>query len=536
MPVGAELEVKLAVADTRLFDLITSDPEIRSMAQGIGPVTRSFEALYYDTPGFSLQQSGFAYRVRHEGENWVETVKCDMGGSGGFSMREEWNAKVEGPEPSLNPFAGTHVGERLALVIGSEKLQLLFSTRFTRTTLLLQTAGGSQVEMALDRGTIWSGLDGTPIGELELELKSGAISELLQLSGWIAARWHLRPESKSKYSRGLEMLQTNRQNAPTFAPEKEHRELSDPTPVALVNSCVSDIFIFQTDILEQKATSESVRELRIQCRRLRSLLRIFQSALSKEAGRIHIEHLQQWGKLLGSIRDLDVLINAWDKFAARFSLIFPASEQWLNVLKERRDFLAEDIMHRIFLGELTQNIFDLQAWLYQEQESRSDVEEEQASNLLIRKMLLQSVKELREDIRTIEGTAEIKILHPFRIRAKQLRYTQEALNNIPRYRDDEFTAVLIRIQVNIGKIHDAYQIKKLLDQFDAGNVDEKYLLEKELFLSWSCRKNFENLASLSKVAEVFRRSAKIRLRSLAALRTNRGTKARHHSGAHEPSE
>lgn len=536
MPGGSELEVKLAVSDTRIFDLITTDPEILSMVESGAPVTRSFEALYYDTPNFSLQKSGFAYRVRHEGDEWVATVKCDTGTSGGFFSREEWNEKVEGPSPSTKPFAGTHAGDRLDVAIGEEKLQLLFSTRFMRTVLLLKTSAGAQVELALDRGTIWSGMDGTPIGELELELKNGPVSELMQLSGLIAVRWHLLPEVRSKYARGLELLKRSRQDDPDLSAAPEHKEMTAPTPIALVNACISRIFFYQTRILEQKATPESVRELRIQCRRLRSLLKFFQPILSKDAGKLHVDRLRQWGVLLGGIRDIDVLINTWQKFATRFSPIFTSSAHWLELLKERRDFLSEDIMHHLTQGEFTQHIFELQGWLYQAEVNHPAIENEQAADIPVRKMLLQTLKELRDDIHTVEETTEMKVLHQFRIRIKQLRYIQEALNDISRYRDEDFTAALKKIQSHIGKIHDAYQIKSLLDQFDAGSVDEKFLLEKELFLSWRNRDTVETFSTLSAAVAVFRRTAKLRLRTLTALRTNRGAKSRHNTGSHEPSE
>ena len=135
---GIELEIKFALPTNRLFELILQDPELLILAQNPAPVSRNFEALYFDTPSFALQQNGFAFRVRQEGELWVATVKSDRQASGGLSEREEWNEIVAGPELSHMPFTGTHVGERLENIIGREKLQLLFSTRFSRTIIQLK--------------------------------------------------------------------------------------------------------------------------------------------------------------------------------------------------------------------------------------------------------------------------------------------------------------------------------------------------------------------------------------------------------------
>lgn len=531
---GSEMEVKLAVADSSLFDLIVAHPEICAMKMGTGSVTQSFEALYYDTPGFSLQQNGLAYRVRHEGEQWIATVKSDIESGGGFSTREEWNESVAGPEPSLKPFIGTHLGDRLLLAVGLERFQLLFSTRFTRTITMLQTPKGSQIEMAMDHGMIWSGTEGSPISELELELKSGTISDLLQMSGWIAGQWHLLPEAKSKFVRGLELLRNNSPSIPNYSSDIQQKEISKPTTIALTNFSINNIFAGQKRLLTEGASSESVRELRIQIRSLRSLLKFLQPTLDKEDRQLHYEKMRQWGTLLGSIRDIDILIAAWNKFSVHFNPVFTSSEYWLDTLKGRRSFLIEEVLHRIKQGELTKQIFELQSWLYQENEQLSNEEEEQPSENQLLKMLLEEIKELREDTRAVECTSEIKTIHRLRIRVKQLRYLQESLNRVVRLQDEDFTIALKKTQSYLGKVHDNYQIKGLLEKFDASNIDQKLSLEKELFICWCNRDTTEYLINLPKVTDSFRRAAKLRLGTLATLRTNRRTKSSHHPSTHEP--
>ena len=535
MPEGSELEIKLAISDNRLFDLILADAELSAMMQGGDPVTRTFEALYFDTPQFLLQKNGYAYRIRHEGQDWVATVKSDLSTSGGLSEREEWNEKVSGPAPSSNPFAGTNVGDRLALILGAEKLQLLFSTRFSRTTAQLLTAGGATVELALDKGTIWSGQTGTPISELELELKEGSPSELLNLAARIAGRWHLLPEVKSKFVRGLELLQTNNPEFKAIFTQAPPEKAGDPTPLILLNTQIKELFTLQSFLSTAAPTPENIRELRIQCRRLRSLLKFFQPLLDreKEVLRQHSDRVRQWGMLLGQVRDLDVLIGAWEKFTIRFQPVFLPSGKWLEPIRERRDFLAEDVFYRLRQSSLTQLLLELQGWLYQVEEQQSGQDEHWADSFA-QKAFLQTLKDLREDIRSLRGLEPIKVLHRFRIRIKRLRYLQEAFNAFPRYRDVEFSDALKKLQGQMGKINDAAQIKCLLDQFDAGSENDILRLEKELFISWRTRDLLRYYAELPKAVETFRQSAKLRLHTLAAMRTNRGTKSRQDTGSHEP--
>ena len=154
----------------------------------------------------------------------------------------------------------------------------------------------------------------------------------------------------------------------------------------------------------------------------------------------------------------------------------------------------------------------------------------------IRKTLLQATKQLREDIEVVDTASGMKKLHKLRIKVKRVRYFQEALAPIPHYRDEQFLAALKRVQTAIGKIHDAYQIKSLLDQVDAGGVDEKFVLEKELFLCWRGRQVTEQMFLLAKAREELRKATKTRSRALASLRSSKGGKSRHYPDPHEPTE
>lgn len=531
---NSEREIKLAVSDLRLFDVILNDPQLLERTQGTVAQTRNFEALYYDTASFSLQRQGIAYRVRREGQEWVATMKSDRSGGGGLVNREEWNEPVKGPDVAQLAFAGTHAGDRLKQAIGQEKLQVLFTTSFVRTTLLLHASGGSEVELALDRGTIWGGLGGTPICELELELKQGEVSQLLELAAWISARWHLSPEPLSKYARGLKLLQDGQQ--PILLPQQQTESACPATLTSLADCCIGELFVLQNAFLEQGAAPEMVRALRIQCRRLRSLLQFFQPKLKKESWQLHSDRLRQWGALLGAIRDLDVLNKAWNGFIDRFGPVVSASPLWRQILTERRDFLAEDVLHRLSRGELTQMIFELQAWLYREQESLENEETDASVDGFVRKTLLQATKQLREDLESVDAASGMKKLHKLRIKVKRVRYFQEALAPIPQYGDEDFLLSLRRVQTVIGKIHDAYQIKSLLDQVDAGGTDEKFMLEKELFLCWRNRQVTEQMFLLIKTKDELRKASKNRLRTLASLRSGKRDKGRHHTDPHEPAE
>jgi inorganic triphosphatase YgiF len=104
---------------------------------------------------------------------------------------------------SVEPFLSTPIGEKLRELVGEDKLDLLFITRFERRTLLLKTADGSLIEAAADRGEIIAGDQREPILELELEIKDGTAAALLDLGATLAEQYPLLLEPRSKYYRGL---------------------------------------------------------------------------------------------------------------------------------------------------------------------------------------------------------------------------------------------------------------------------------------------------------------------------------------------
>ena len=525
MPAENELEVKMAVTDPRLFGKILSDPSLLAMESGAGQCTREFEALYYDTADFALQHSGIAYRIRREGDEWVATVKSDKGSGGALFSREELNEKIKSPDPSTKYFFGTNLGERLSLLIGNKRLQPLFSTKFERTTMTLRAGSASLVELALDHGMIWSGAGGTPIAEVELELKEGCVSDLLSLAGWLAAHFHLRPEPMSKYARGLALLDNEERKQ-----EPSRISLTHPLPCSLLPVAIRDIFSAQALGIDARCLPETIRELRIQIRRLRSLLKFFQPFLPQEGLKIHADKLRQWGELLGNIRDLDVLQESWNNFSSRCNLQINDSDNWMGSISERRDFLSATVLHKLEQGELTRNLYELQGWLMQEVKDEAGAAE---TDNYVRKALIAAVKDLRSELGALEGIPEIKQLHALRIRIKRLRYLLEALSVVPRYHDEAFITATKKLQTLLGKINDVYQIKRLLENFEAG---EEQICQRDLFIGWRSRDALRNFFSLPVTFDAVRKAAKIYLHALAALRNGRRTKAGHDADPHEPGQ
>lgn len=203
MAKNTEVEIKFQITDLKIGDDILAALQSGKYGQPDLPWFDTLEAYYYDTPDKALHRCRLAYRIRREKGCWVATVKGGGKSAGGLHTRQEYNVVVDGCLPSIAPFVGTDIGDKLQDAIGESRLELLFITRFERRALMVKMPDDSVIEAAVDRGEIVAGNKQDSILELELELKSGDTGTLLKLGAVLAERYPLLLESRSKYYRGL---------------------------------------------------------------------------------------------------------------------------------------------------------------------------------------------------------------------------------------------------------------------------------------------------------------------------------------------
>lgn len=200
-----EIELKLALSPegpARLID----HPLLRTMVSRMV----SLGNQYYDTAEAILQSRRVALRVRRQGEQRLQTLKSAAESRGGLSSRGEWEWSIDEAECNA---AGLDVNGLRALEhpaladLDLATLRPVFTTDFERRLWRYQ-AEGSDIEIALDQGTIHAGDASLPICELELELKSGRPEQLWALAQALcepatprATPLPARPANHSKASR-----------------------------------------------------------------------------------------------------------------------------------------------------------------------------------------------------------------------------------------------------------------------------------------------------------------------------------------------
>lgn len=205
MAKNTEIELKLLLSKEDLERLLTLDFMVQAVREGSRKV-RHLVSTYYDTQELTLKEHGIAYRVRDKGDGSFEaTVKTQKQSAGGLSERLELNLPLAEAQPVLDGFAALGLGFELS-ELAPCGVQPLFTVDVQRITYILDYAG-AVCELAIDKGAIRCGEKSDSIDEVEIELLEGEVQALLELKERIAAAVTLRAEERSKFARGLALLQ-----------------------------------------------------------------------------------------------------------------------------------------------------------------------------------------------------------------------------------------------------------------------------------------------------------------------------------------
>ena len=205
MAKNTEIELKLLLSKEDLDRLLTLDFMVQAVREGSRKV-RHLVSTYYDTQELTLKEHGIAYRVRDKGDGSFEaTVKTQKQSAGGLSERLELNLPLAEAQPVLDGFAALGLGFELS-ELAPGGVQALFTVDVQRITYILDYAG-AVCELAIDKGAIRCGEKSDSIDEVEIELLEGEVQALLELKERIAAAVTLRAEERSKFARGLALLQ-----------------------------------------------------------------------------------------------------------------------------------------------------------------------------------------------------------------------------------------------------------------------------------------------------------------------------------------
>ncbi|SMH60042.1 CYTH and CHAD domain-containing protein [Azospirillum agricola] len=305
-----EVELKLHVAPADLAR-VAALPAVRELADGPAVVSH-LRTVYFDTPDLRLFANGVAFRVRRDGDRFIQTLKtvnsATPGDSAAVAVRREWEWVVAGETPDFTVLAAEGVAG-LVPADARDALRPLFVTEFRRTAVMVRPDAATTIELAVDEGRVTAGTASVPISEVELELKAGRVARLFDLALRLQRAVPMRIGTESKAELGLRLV-TGRLPPPVGS---EPLGLSPVTTVAEAYRHIVRHALRQFLANEACALAggdvEGLHRMRVALRRLRIAHRLFAPLIgSVEADRLVAES-RAMAKQLGPARGWDVLLT-----------------------------------------------------------------------------------------------------------------------------------------------------------------------------------------------------------------------------------
>ncbi len=301
-----EFELKFEVAEDALPDVAAASERLAAD----GPVRQRILSTYFDTGKHALRHAGISLRVRRIGGGWRQTVKLDTDVHGGVSNPTEIETPVPGKKPQLDLIADRKVRKKLRKLVGKKKLKPLFRTDVLRTTHLIKSSD-SEVELALDGGSIEAKNGMAAICEAELELKRGDAVDLLEVAQHLFSDVPFGFGSQSKASRGYQLIASGEPEP--LAPVKASKPSVHPREnvsqaFARISQSSADQVLNNWKGLQTGDDPEFAHQMRVGLRRLRTAVRVFRGAIDTPELRTLVRDLGLLGRRVGKLRDADVLL------------------------------------------------------------------------------------------------------------------------------------------------------------------------------------------------------------------------------------
>jgi CHAD domain-containing protein len=490
----------------RKFDLAA--PTVVPRLAGAGPIAAVTEprelhldATYFDTKGFRLARAGITLRRRAGGDDEGWHLKLPIGPE----RREEIHLPLT---EARNRVPAELVRLLTARTNGRKLAPIAHLATVRQSSELVDGAGRTLATLADDQVT------------------AEVMGEVAQLDAWRELEVELAPGSEDAALLDAVEKRLRKQGARrSKASSKVSRLLGDrvPRPASRARSSAGSVVVAylerQADLLRghdigvRTGVDDSVHQMRVACRRLRSALSAFRRVLDRDATRTVADELKWLGGELSPVRDTEVLEER-----LRNQLRAQPSELVLGPVKasltahfaretaegtERASAALESRRYTELLRALDKLLSAPPLTAKAERPARDE----------LKRAVHRSARHLRnarkEYLRAAPGPERDAALHEVRKKAKQARYTGEAVRTVFGKHVKSWTKAVKEAQSVLGDHHDSVVTRDALRQlgvrahldganaFTYGllhrhNSAEAEALEQKFTEAWSTLRHLEH--------------------------------------------
>lgn len=459
-----EVELKLTL-DPADNDQLLHHPLIAAHARA--PLRRDrLSARYFDTPDLHLLRQGAGLRVRKMDGAWIQTMKAGGGVQSGLHQRNEWEGEVSRPWPQLGKLRKLmdHDGDWRAALDApqlKQRLEALFAVEVERSTWQLRV-DGSAIELVLDHGQIDRHGQHVPVNEIELELKSGEPASLFAFALQLLEQIPMRVSNTNKAQRGYALVrQTGTVPVKAKTLRLDGADRAAAGLLAILGNCLEHIQDNEDAVIGGD-NAESLHQLRVGVRRLRSALKLF-----GDIAPCPPEILQDsaWlGAELGAARDWEVLmISTLPRVGAA-----PGGKVGLMELQQlvlaRARAQRQAAAQALLSTRYTRLLLSLGLWMQRLDAGAGDGD---ANTVALADFARQAMRTLHKKLRKRAARiadGDTRAVHRLRIAGKRARYALEFFQSLQRPRGAErYLDTLSTLQDELGQHNDLQVASQLLD-------------------------------------------------------------------------
>lgn len=455
-----EIEKKFRVH--ALFEL----PDLGTVAAAVEHrETFSMRATYHDTSDLTLFRWGITLRRREGGSDEGWHMKLPVAGSDG-SARDEMRLPLAAGAVGSVP--GQFV-EVIAPLLREQPLVPLVTLSTERTpTILFESEGRPLVELVDDVVSIVR--DGRAVSvfrEVEVEAIDAddkAAIAALDAVGALLVKAGAEPSTISKAASALGPRTSAQPDIPDL-PTPKRADLAVDAIRAVLSRHVRHLLM--ADVAVRRDLPDSVHQMRVAARRLRSALATFEPLLDVEQAEYLRDELKWLANELGAIRDTEVMIDRLDRHAQ--DLPDPADAQRAResvdaFLQRRLDAARSSALaalrsdrHQLLVDDLMSAAIDPPV---------TDGAYVPCSTALL-PLVAKTWKRLAKSIDELEIDGPSTTWHRARIKAKRARYAAESVADIFGKRMATLADDLAEVTDVLGDHQDAHVAQGILRELAA---------------------------------------------------------------------
>jgi len=454
-----EVELKYRVGDLAAAERLLAADRLGPFTGGAGGArSTQLEDRYVDTADGALARAGFAVRLRQSAGETIVSVKslALAQGPNGILHRDE----LEGPADRVAPPVDWPASDARSLVVehaGDAPLVERVTIRQLRRKRQLRSAA-TRVELSLDEvDVVERGRVVERFVELEAELTKGEESELAALGAALESEAGLERASTSKLESALAAINGSSDGAGAQAPagpgpapsvpvvpateargDDTPRLVVGKSPGVLAEDHIAEAgrkvmrfhlarMLDREPGVRSGIDAEDVHKMRVATRRQRAAWRVFGEAYRRGRTKTYRQGLRDIARRLGAVRDLDVQLEATDRYRADLPraeqrALEPLTAAWSQHRDDARALLTRELDSPGY----SRLIDDYVDFVRTEGAAVSPIGAAQPHR--VRDTAPSRIWSAYEQIRSYEPVlrwADVATLHDLRIAAKWLRYSLE---------------------------------------------------------------------------------------------------------------